>query len=191
MDILTQAHEFADQLQTSNFAEQRDILQDILRRIDLGSEDVTLALNLNNMRVQLSDGDTGQSVDGLQDTLIQLTIPLKLKRRGAETKLVLGGDTPAFNLDQKMIKMIARAHIWFQQLSTGVVTSVHQIAEQEKCDASEVSRVMPLAFLAPDLVTAILEGRQPVDLTADRLKRLSGGLPICWRQQKTALEFSD
>ena len=71
------------------------------------------------------------------------------------------------------------------------MASVHQIAEREKRDASEISRIMSLAFLAPDIVTTILAGCQPIDLTADRLKRMSLKLPIRWEQQRALLGFAD
>jgi hypothetical protein len=51
-----------------------------------------------------------------------------------------------------------------------------------------VSRILPLAFLAPDIVEAILDGRQPPELTAARLKRMRD-LPLDWQQQRRYLGF--
>jgi hypothetical protein len=56
-------------------------------------------------------------------------------------------------------------------------------------DKGEVSRVLPLAFLAPDIAEAILDGRQPPELTASRLKRLRN-LPLNWEQQRRYLGFA-
>jgi site-specific DNA recombinase len=55
-----------------------------------------------------------------------------------------------------------------------------------KKDASEVSRTLPLTFLAPDIVEAILEGRQPVGLTLHQLKRIPV-LPVRWDDQHRRL----
>ena len=55
-------------------------------------------------------------------------------------------------------------------------------------DRNEISRFLPLAFLAPDIVEAILAGLQPIDLTLERVRRM-GGLPISWREQRQALGF--
>ena len=50
-----------------------------------------------------------------------------------------------------------------------------------------MTRIMPLAFLAPDIVQAIYEGRQPADL---KVKALSANLPLEWTEQRRALGFS-
>ena len=72
---------------------------------------------------------------------------------------------------------------WFDDLKSGKVTSISEIAERDNIDRNEVSRFLPLAFLAPDLVEKILNGQQPVSLTANRLKRMSD-LPVDWQEQR-------
>ena len=121
---------------------------------------------------------------------IKLNFPNQLKRRGVETRLIVGGDTETLNHDPKLIHIIAQAHVWAQQLISGTAKSVLDIAVKEKLDAGEISRVLPLAFLAPDIVSAILNGNQPVDLTADHLKRHANKLPASWQQQKQILGFT-
>jgi len=64
--------------------------------------------------------------------------------------------------------------------------SFRQIAKRENLSAGYVSRVMPLAFLAPDIVQAIYEGRQAADL---KVKALSAHLPIEWTEQRRVLGF--
>jgi len=54
---------------------------------------------------------------------------------------------------------------------------------------ADVSRVLPLAFLRPNIVEAIFEGRQPVELTAARLKRIR--LPHDWAAQREILGFTE
>ena len=60
--------------------------------------------------------------------------------------------------------------------------------EQQNVPASEISRLLPLAFLAPDIVEAIMAGRQPPELTARHLKRFDN-LPLDWDHQRKALGF--
>lgn len=55
---------------------------------------------------------------------------------------------------------------------------------------SEISRILPFAFLAPDITKSILTGNQPIDLTTKRLKRI-GKLPACWNEQRQVLRMSD
>ena len=75
-----------------------------------------------------------------------------------------------------------------KQLSTGTAKSAAEIAAGAGIDDGEVSRVLPLAFLAPDVVEAILEGRQPVTLTARYVKRLKP-VPTSWSEQRRFLGF--
>ncbi len=68
------------------------------------------------------------------------------------------------------------------------VTIIRRIVAVSQ-SAGDVSRTLPLGLLAPDIVEAILAGRQPVELTAKRLKRIRD-LPVSWAEQRRALGFS-
>ena len=63
-----------------------------------------------------------------------------------------------------------------------------EIATAEKLTGSYITRVLRLAFLAPDIVAAIINGAQPVELTLDRILR-SGTLPLIWQEQYQHLGF--
>ena len=80
-----------------------------------------------------------------------------------------------------LIKAVARGRLWFEQLATG--ETLEAIADRESVSARYVSRLLPMAFLAPDIVETILEGRHPADLSAARLtNRLD--LPPDWASQR-------
>ena len=88
---------------------------------------------------------------------------------------------------------MARAHAWFTQLAKGEVTSLREIARRWDQNPGDVSRTLPLAFLAPDMVVAILEGRQPPDVTTEWLKRLPHlpyAWPYAWDRQRQFLGFA-
>ncbi len=68
--------------------------------------------------------------------------------------------------------------------------SIQRLAEAQKMDASDVTRFLPLAFLSPRIVEAILEGRQPIDLTVEKFKKV-GKLPMAWRDQEIELGFDE
>ena len=70
----------------------------------------------------------------------------------------------------------------------GKACSVTELAEQHGVDRTDVGRGIPLSFLAPDIVEAILDGRQPTELTAARLKRVRD-LPLSWAEQREILGF--
>ena len=88
-----------------------------------------------------------------------------------------------------LIEVVAKGSIWFEEIASGQSTTVRDIAKREGIDEGDVSRMMSFAFLAPDIVEAILDGKQPVELTAERLKR-AGSLPLPWPDQRRLLGFS-
>lgn len=110
-----------------------------------------------------------------------------VKRRGVETLLIIGGESQTkANVDQHLIQVIAKARRWFELLCSEPGSSISQLAEREGIPASEVSRRMPLAFLSPTIVRAILQGRQRIELTATNLLRLPE-LPMHWNEQEQLL----
>ncbi len=92
------------------------------------------------------------------------------------------------NPDARLIATVARAHRWSEELRTGVASSVGGLVARHGVAQGDVSRSLPLAFLAPDIVEAILQGRQPGELTAARLKRIR--LPLSWIEQRRLLGFN-
>jgi hypothetical protein len=83
-------------------------------------------------------------------------------------------------IDNTMIKAIARAFRWRKLLETGVFATVEEIATAEKINTSYVGRVLRLTLLAPDIIEAILDGRQPAEMTLTTLMR---PFPVGWREQ--------
>jgi hypothetical protein len=75
--------------------------------------------------------------------------------------------------------------VWFDELTTGSAPSLEALAEREGITRRYIRRLIGLAFLSPELVDAILQGRQPVELTATRLTELD--LPLDWTEQRKLL----
>ena len=90
--------------------------------------------------------------------------------------------------DATLIAALVRAHAWWGELCAGNASSIKQIADRERSDERYVARNLKLAFLAPDVTSAILEGRQPAHVTADVLIKLSN-LPYAWKLQRQRLGF--
>jgi hypothetical protein len=112
---------------------------------------------------------------------------MQMKRRGVELRLVIEGhDHRGLKPDPALLKVVARAHRWFHDLACGRAASLTEIAARAGVTARYVRRLLPLAFLAPVIVEAILEGRQPAELTAQTLLKRSA-LPLDWAAQKRAL----
>jgi hypothetical protein len=83
---------------------------------------------------------------------------------------------------------VPRTHVYFNDLATGRAKSIRGIAEKEGVTDRFVSHLMPLAFLAPDIVEAILAGTQPADLTAETLIKWSA-LPLECVKREALLGF--
>ena len=88
-----------------------------------------------------------------------------LRRRGIEAKLVLANAPSA--LDPTLIKTVALGWVWFVEIKAGA--TMQAIANREGVIQRRVAHLVDLAFLAPDIVRSIVEGRQPPTLTADSL----------------------
>lgn len=121
---------------------------------------------------------------------MSLNYPLQMKRRGIETKLIVGGQALG-EPDPELIKIIATARQWYERLKSGVYPSTGSIAETENVHRGDISRTLMLAFLAPSIVTDIIDGKHPVDMTVDQLRRLSPNLPLDWTAQRAFLGMED
>ena len=121
---------------------------------------------------------------------ITVRIPISFRRRGGR-KLVLAPDGtsdigPAIcrRIDNAMVKAIARAFRWREMLEDGEYATIREIANAEKINESYVGRVLRLTLLAPDIVEAILNGRQPAGLQLDGLMK---PFPVRWTEQGKSL----
>ena len=96
---------------------------------------------------------------------------------------------PSPKPDPSLIRAIVKAHRFNDRLVHGGVARFADLAKGEKLHRSYYSQILRLAYLAPDITTAILEGRQPPGLTATMLIE-HPCLPSNWQQQRTALGFA-
>ena len=121
--------------------------------------------------------------------MLTVHIPLTVRRRGGRKVVIApdGTEAPvvgAARIDSTLVKALARAFRWRRMLESGVVSTVGEIAIREKINKSYVSRVLRLTLLAPQIVEAILDGRQAAEMT---LPRLMKAFPVGWGEQRTAL----
>lgn len=107
-----------------------------------------------------------------------------------ETKIIIGkGEMHNPTPDPHLIMTIVKAHRWLNLLTKGKITSINELAEHLNEDRNEISRFLPLAFLAPDIIEKILAGKQPINLTYERLRRMPP-LSSSWKQQRQHLGFA-
>lgn len=117
---------------------------------------------------------------------ITITVPIRFERRGGR-KIVISPITdqpPPQRPDNALIKALARAHRWQRMVETGEHASIADLAKAERINQSYVYRLIRLTLLAPDIVEAILNGRQSPAMT---ISSLTGPLPPEWGEQRKAL----
>jgi hypothetical protein len=126
-----------------------------------------------------------ESAEISQDgSTLTVRVPLTFRKRGGRKLVIVppGVDQwapPRPRVDNTIVKAIARAFRWRKLLETGTHTTVAEIAAAE-INASYVGRVLRLTLLSPEIVEAILDGRQPADLQLEDLLR---PFPVGWREQ--------
>ena len=98
----------------------------------------------------------------IREDALRILAPFRLRRRGVETKLVLGN--PTKSVDRTLLRNIANALSWLDRIKAG--KTYEQIATENAIPTDRVRKAIRYAFLAPDIVRAIVEGCQPVGLTS-------------------------
>jgi hypothetical protein len=113
---------------------------------------------------------------------LTVVIPLHVKPRGGRKAMVTPGVLALERRqDITLIKAVARAFRWRRMLETGRFATITELAAAEKINSSYVSRVLRLTLLAPEIVEAILDGRQPEGMT---LPGLMEPFPVEWERQR-------
>ena len=177
---------FAERLVGANTADRAVTLRPLLRKVTYREDALRIELNGTALRTALGVSSivdeaaiTNFRPDDLESFV--LNAPLTARRRGRQLKLLLNGEIRQAHMEIPLATAISRAHLWAQSLVTGNATSITEIAQREGVSPTYIGQLLPLGFLAPSVVDAILAGQQPVSLTADRL---------IWRE-RIALRWSD
>ena len=165
--------------------ERRDILRTLIARINLKPGMLSIAVHISSLASVLM-GVQFAPKEHASDHL-NLDHPISLSRRGAESKLVLTGASSHAEPNAALVNLIVRARHYLDQLTDGAGRTIGDVARLNQVDRSDVGRALPLAFLAPPIVEAILSGSQPANLTARHLARLPN-LPLSWSKQAELLD---
>jgi hypothetical protein len=123
------------------------------------------------------------------DRILTLTAPVRLKRIGREMKLLVENFDDNIAADMSLLRIVARAHDIQTRLAQDTSLTVHDIAREERVTAAYIYILLRLRWLAPDITTAIVNGRQPLQLNAKKLMRLTAHPPGDWSEQRTLLGF--
>ena len=121
---------------------------------------------------------------------LTIRITIRVQRRGGR-KLIMTPEGAAMPQrkparDETLIKALVRAHRWRRRIESGHARSITDLAEQEGVTDAYVCRLLPLTCLAPNIVEAILDGRQPKGL---RLAEMLGNGSLNWNEQRARWAF--
>jgi len=176
----------ADKLMMNDADTQRNILQAIIHRVALAPHSILIELSRKAVAELLNVLEVADYDEG-GDT-ISLKVAVKLQRKGVEAKLVISGRLNVRQPDPNLCRLIGEARYWFDLLASGKAASVQEIALREGVFVTEISRIIPLAFLAPVIVEDILQGRQPEPINISFLKRAKP-LSFEWNEQRIRLGY--
>jgi hypothetical protein len=166
----------------------------LVNRIDTKAEHIEIGL----YRQRLHDLLQTKSLDSFAapqakpkkpDDVLTLMVKARLQRVGREMKLVVNKDEDRAAADPGLLRIIARAHDFQERLMQDPDLTVPAIASQERLTIGYLSRLLRLPTLAPDIVTAVINGKHPPELSAKRLMRMALGLPTDWAEQRKMLGF--
>jgi len=117
---------------------------------------------------------------------VTLRVPFRVVKRGGKKEMQLPeGATQSQRTDSTLVKALARAFRWKRMLESGEYATIAELAEREGIAPSYMTRVLRLTLLAPDIIDAILDGKQGPEVT---LAQVLEPFPLTWQHQ--ALHFS-
>jgi site-specific DNA recombinase len=171
-------------------ARKRAVLTALVERIEMNVDRIEIRLRPSRLNVLLDV--TATALQSLTDDEIQtLSVPICLRRAGREIRMVIDGTDPfaAAQPDMRLIKLLLRARRFNATLAHSEGVPFAALAQREGISRSYFTRLVRLSYLAPDITQAILDGRQPRDLTTEKLLEHSR-LPLAWHDQRTVLGFA-
>jgi DNA invertase Pin-like site-specific DNA recombinase len=164
---------------------KRDWLKTFLSKVVVSPMSLLIQVNPEALRSLVGQPKSPDTMEA-----ISLESEIRFKRGGRGLRLILQGSQgnwPEAHLDRPLIKAVAQGRYWYDLLLSGQAKSREEIAKANGISGQHVARLLPLAWLAPDIVEAILEGRQPKGLT---VKRLRMKFPMDWAEQRQVLGFA-
>ena len=132
----------------------------------------------------------GQNVTINENGSITLSVPFAIKRKSGRRYIVTPHNAPlqyaAPKHHEPLVKALIKAFHWKEMLDTGAFHTLTEIARKEKLNTSYVMRVFKMTLLAPDIVAAILDGKQPSCLTVVDFGK---SIPLDWNDQRRKFGF--
>ena len=190
--LIARGHQISEEFPTLTPDAVRSILLTVISRIDIRAEHVQIQicrqrldrlLQARSLESPLAD----RAPASRPGDVLKLELKARLQRVGREMKLVVRNAED--RADPGLLRIVARAHDFQERLIQDADLTVPAIASKERLTIGYLSRLLRLPSLAPDIVTAIINGKHPPELSAKRLMRLALKIPTDWAEQRKLLGF--
>ena len=192
--LMERARQLADELSARAPERIKSIFMSLIHRVEIRLDCVKVDISTNRLALLLASMSIDLAIQNHQptdafDRILTLNAPAELKRVGLEMKLLVNDHGNNREPDMGLLKIVARAHDIQTRLTDDTRLTVHDIAREESVTAAYIYILLRLRWLAPNITTAIVNGRQPSQLNAKKLMRLTAHLPADWTEQQALLGF--
>ena len=189
-NLVSEAAGLAERWQSLHTTEKRQWIRKVVARVTVAPTTIEIGIRSGQLaEILQSDGPLGHGEAPVLpgEPIMVLTVAARLKRTGIEKKLVIGDGIKQSraNVEAGLHKLVARAH-GLQVVFLAGGRPISEMAKEFGVSSSYFTRMLRVSFLAPDITRAILQGRQPADLTASKLIA-DFRAPIDWQEQLTRL----
>ena len=181
--VIQRAKDLANQWPKLGISKQQEFTRAVVKTVILGRKDLWIELDKLKIVANLLGHSPNKSVapDNPDTDVIKLTANFHPVRRGVELQICAPNNhSNQENPIASLVKEIARARMWYEQLVSGEASSVEELARRAGFKCRYVRKILQCAVLSPDISEAILSGRHARHLT---VKNLQSGLPLDWQQQ--------
>jgi DNA invertase Pin-like site-specific DNA recombinase len=193
--LIAAAKKLAVRLPSLPADDLRDLLASFLQKVIIQDNSIQLMIRTDDLRKLLENHGHVPAFEpvvrrsGMDGSgLICLTIDAKRKRFGGEIHLVVppNSNLPVRHPRPALIKAVVRSHAWYEMVLAGKIDDMKSLARETGLTRRYVRNVFGCAFLAPDIIEAILEGRQPLTLKFENLYK---NIPLTWAEQRQQFGF--
>ena len=165
--------------------DMRALARQIIGRVKLSPDRIEVTIGIGKLAGAL--GSTVSLEKGTEPTIV-LSIAAEVRRAGQGKRMVIGEQTRA-EINPSLVRLVQEAFAAREHLLADTTESINAITARLAKSKGRMTSLMRLSYLAPPLVDDILSGRQPPELSAKRLLKLSKDLPLDWASQRTFLRF--
>ena len=176
--------DLAKQWPNLEISKQHEFIRNILRRVTIGEKTVRIEIDRTKLLATLlgQDSATLPSSRMCKPEILKLSSNFQTLRRGSEIRVIAphSGSSSERKPVPSIVKVVARARDWYEQIVAGEIGSIAQLARKSGLTRRYVRRILQCATLSPQITEALLTGHHRPNLT---VKEILGRVPLDWHEQ--------